>query len=69
MSITYSSILSSFSTATLERNAVALVLETLRSDETLDARSLRVWLRTLLLGLDFAANDEFADLYHNNDDD
>ena len=44
---------------------MALVLETLGSDETLDARSLGVGLGTLSLGLDLTANDELADLDHN----
>ena len=48
--------------ATLECDPVALVLETLGSDQALDARGLGVRLRALLLGLDLAADDEFADL-------
>ena len=44
---------------------MALVLETLGSDETLDARSLGVGLGTLSLGLDLTANDVLADLDHN----
>jgi hypothetical protein len=44
---------------------VALVLETLGGDETLDARSLGVGLGTLSLGLDLTTNDELADLDHN----
>jgi hypothetical protein len=43
---------------------VALVLETLRSNQTLDLRSLGVRLLALALGLDFTADDELADLYH-----
>jgi hypothetical protein len=45
---------------------VTLVLETLRSDETLDARSLGVWLGALLalLGLDLTADDELANLHY-----
>ena len=64
---TYGSILGGFRPAALECDPVALVLETLRSDETLDAWSLGVWLRVLLalLGLDLTANDELADLDHN----
>lgn len=61
---TYSSILTSLSTTTLERDAVALVLQALRSDETLDAGGFGVGLRAFFLGLDFAADDEFADLCH-----
>jgi hypothetical protein len=48
--------------AALEGLEVTLALETLGSDETLNARSLGVWLGSLLLGLDFAANDKLADL-------
>lgn len=63
---THGSILGLLSLATLECDAMTLVLETLRSDETLDARSLGVCLggllALLLLGLNLAANDELADL-------
>ena len=65
--MTYGSILGSLCTAALECDAVALVLETLRSDQTLDARSLGVWLGTLLalLWLDLTTDDELANLqYH-----
>lgn len=43
---------------------MTLVLETLRSNEALDARSLGVGLGTLLLGLDLTTDDELADLFH-----
>jgi len=56
------SVLGLLGLAALERDSVALVLETLRSDETLDTRSLGVWLGTLLLGLDLTTNDELADI-------
>ena len=59
---TYRSILGCLSIAALECNAVTLVLETLRSDETLDLGGLGVWLLALILGLDFTADDELADL-------
>ena len=59
---TYGSILARLSTATLECDAVTLVLETLSSDETLDARSLGVRLRSLFLWLYFTANDILAHL-------
>jgi hypothetical protein len=59
---TYGSILRSFRAAALERHPVALVLETLRSDQALDLGGLGVRLRALLLGLDLAANDELANL-------
>lgn len=42
---------------------MALVLEALWSDETLDLGGLGIWFRILLLGLDFTADDELADLY------
>lgn len=59
---TYGRVLGSLRPATLECDPVALVLETLRGDQALDARGLGVRLRALLLGLDLAADDEFADL-------
>ena len=62
MEYTYGSILGRLSSTSLESHPVALVLEALRSDETLDARSLGVGLRALLLGLNLATNDELADL-------
>jgi len=42
---------------------VTLVLQTLGSDQTLDARSLGVRLLALTLGGDLAANDVLADLF------
>lgn len=63
---THGSITAGFRTTTLESDAVALVLQALRSDEALDARGLGVRFGTLLLGLDFTTNDEFADLRHYN---
>lgn len=59
---TYSSVLGGLGVAALEGHAVTLVLETLRSNQALDARSLGVGLGTLLLGLDLTADDELADL-------
>ena len=59
---TYGSLFAGFALATLQRQSVTLMLETLRSDETLNARSLGVWLVAFTLGLDFTADDEFADL-------
>lgn len=58
----YGSILASLRPTALERDSVPLVLETLRSDETLDAGGLGIWFRALLLWLDLTADDEFADL-------
>ncbi len=46
---------------------MALVLETLRSDETLDAGSLGVGFLAFSLGLDFATDDELADLRRHKD--
>lgn len=60
---TYGGLLLVLRAATLEGLEVALVLETLWGDEALDAGSLGVGLGTLLLGLDFAADDELADLW------
>lgn len=59
---TYGSILGSLRAAALECDPVALVLETLRSDQTLDLGGLGVGLCALLLGLDLTADDELADL-------
>ena len=59
---TYGGVLAGLCSAALEGETVALVLETLRSDETLDARSLGVWLRALLLGLHLTTDDEFTNL-------
>ena len=59
---TYSSILCSLSIAALERDAVALVLETLGSNQSLDLGSLGIRLLALALGLDFTTNNKFADL-------
>ena len=59
---TYRGILGGFGLAALERHSVTLVLETLRGDETLDAGGLGVGFLAFALGLDFAADDEFADL-------
>jgi hypothetical protein len=63
---TYGILLDLLGLAALECDAVALVLETLRSDETLDARSLGVWLRALLalLGLDLTTDDKLANLHY-----
>jgi hypothetical protein len=58
----YGGILGSFRVAALECDPVALVLETLRSNQTLDTGSLGVWLLALALRLDLTANDELADL-------
>jgi hypothetical protein len=41
---------------------VALVLQTLGSNQALDLRGLGVWLLALTLWLDFTADNELADL-------
>jgi len=64
--VTYGSVLGGLGLAALECDAVALVLETLGGDQTLDARSLGVRLGALLLGLDLTTDDELADLDHNH---
>lgn len=48
--------------ATLESETMTLVLETLGSNETLDAWGLFVFFLALALGLDFTTDDELADL-------
>ena len=59
---TYSGILGSLGLTTLECNAVTFVLETLRSNESLDLGGFGIWLLALAFRLDFATNNEFADL-------
>jgi hypothetical protein len=59
---TYGSILGSLGATALEREPVALVLETLRSNQTLDLGGLGVGLRALLLGGNLTADNELADL-------
>ena len=44
---------------------MALVLETLGSDQSLDLGGLGVGLLSLTLGLDLAADDELANLQNN----
>jgi hypothetical protein len=63
---TYSSILGLLSVTALERNAVTLVLETLWGNQTLDLWCLGVWLLTLTLWLNLAANNELANLVENS---
>jgi hypothetical protein len=59
---TYGGILGGFRAAALECDTVALVLETLRSNQALDLGGLGVGLGALLLGLDLTADDKLADL-------
>ena len=58
----YGSILCSLSIAALQCDAVTLVLETLGSNQSLNLRSLGVWLLALTLRLDFTTDNKFADL-------
>ena len=60
---TYGGVLGGFRAAALECDAVALVLQALGSDQALDLGGLGVGLCALLLGDDFTANDELADLH------
>lgn len=60
---TYGLVLDLLGLAALECDPVALVLQALGSDQTLDLGSLGVGLRALLLGLDLATDDVLADLY------
>lgn len=64
---TYGLVLDLLGLAALECDPVALVLETLGGDQTLDLGSLGVGLRALLLGLDLATDDVLADLYPGED--
>lgn len=59
---THGSILGGLGLATLECQSVALVLESLGGNKTLDTRSFGVWFFALSLWLNFTANDEFANL-------
>lgn len=59
---TYGLVLDLLGLAALERSAMALVLETLGSDQSLDLGRLGVRLLALTLGLDLAANDVLANL-------
>ena len=59
---THRSILRRLGSTTLECDPVALVLETLRGDQTLDTWSLGVRFGAFFLWLDFTANNVAADL-------
>ena len=59
---TYSLVLDLLGLAALESGTVALVLETLGGDQSLDLGGLGVRLLALTLGLNLAANDVLADL-------
>ena len=60
--VTYRLILDLLSLSSLEGSAVALVLETLGRDQSLDLGSLGVGLLALTLGLDLSSDDVLADL-------
>ena len=59
---TYGCIFGSLGVAALQGNSVSFMLESLRSDKTLDTGSFGVGFLAFAFGLDFAANDEFAHL-------
>jgi len=61
-SVLISSILGLLGIAALQRDAVTLVLETLRSNQTLDLWCLGVWLLALTLWLNLATDNELADI-------
>jgi len=61
-SILGGSILGLLGIATLQGVAMTLMLKTLGSNETLNLRSLGVWLLAFTLGLDLTADDELANL-------
>ena len=60
--MTYRCIFDTLRLSTLQCNTTALVLKTLRSDETLDLGSFGVRFLSFAFGLNFATDDEFADL-------
>jgi hypothetical protein len=62
--MTYGSVLGGLCAAALECDPVALVLQTLGSNQTLDLGSLGVWLLALALWLDLTTDDELTNLYH-----
>jgi len=62
LSVLVSSILGALRVAALECDAVALVLQTLRSNQTLDLWCLGVWLLALTLWLNLTTDNELADL-------
>lgn len=62
LSVLVGSILGSFRAAALECDPVALVLETLRSDQTLDLGGLGVGLCALLLGGNLTTDDKLANI-------
>jgi len=62
LSIFISSILGSLSIAALKCDAVALMLQTLGSDQTLDLRCLSIRLLPLALRLNFTTDNKLADI-------
>ena len=60
---TYSSVLGCLSVAALEGDAVTFMLEALWGDEALNTWGFGVGFLAFALGLHFAADDEFADLF------
>lgn len=61
-SVLGSSILGLLSISALQRNTMTLVLQTLRSNQSLNLWCLGVWLLTLALWLNFTTDDKLADI-------
>ena len=59
---TYSSFPGSLSITTLERDAMTLMLQALRSDEALNFRRLGIWLLALAFRLNLTTDHKLADL-------
>jgi hypothetical protein len=66
MVVTYSFVLHLLGLSSLERHAVALVLEALGGDQSLDLRGLGVWLLALSLRSDLSPDDVLSDLEPRN---
>jgi len=62
LSILVRGILGCLGMSSLEGNAMSLVLQSLRGDQSLDLGGFGVWLSAFLLGDDFTSDDEFADI-------
>ena len=64
--MTYGCVLDTLCLSALKGNTTTLVLETLRSNETLDLRCFGVWFLALALWLDFTTNHKLANLDDTN---
>jgi hypothetical protein len=62
----YSSVFGSFRMAPLQGDSVAFALKALRGDKALDLWGFGIWFLAFALRLDFATDDEFADLSRGN---